>query len=591
MAHLTGLGLQNFRVFKDLVFFDFAPITVLTGTNNSGKSSVFKALLLLYENTKTNNFFNWLSLNTNEVSLGTAEYIRTESSNSEIIEITLKCKIKPTFKQIYENPNQVQHFTENDELKMIIQSVDLEEERQKTNEIKIESLFYLKMSLNCINGYESLGVRNLELFDNKKELLFSYKKQDGHNIRSILDINVQKILNDFIERKEKDYIKSPINYNNRIKNLTRSVFDTQKLNKTLGSLENKDKFIDRINYNLLYIARFGTDDINGYYRPTYYQEKDLHDDIFEVLNSNRACGYLIYIEDLFDNRYYRFTTFDDSVLESQKNEFKQYLDICGKFDLREYLDKNFRFFLYDFLPRQLELILKSFKKSINYSFIESVRANSQRLYTNQSQGTGFNSLLLQNKYNLSGDFINHWIREFGIADEIKFERIKGVATVITLRKNDKWSDLADFGYGVTQFLPILLKIYTQFEYIDDNKIDNTPKYLLIEEPETNLHPKLQSKIADMLVDALITFDIQFIIETHSEYFIRKLQYLVAKKEIKSKDVALYYLYEADKVPEGEKQVKKLDILPDGSLSDDFGEGFFDEATKWKFELLKLKNQN
>ena len=48
MAHLTGFGLENFRVFKEEIFFDFAPITIFTGTN-SGKSSVNKALLLLKE--------------------------------------------------------------------------------------------------------------------------------------------------------------------------------------------------------------------------------------------------------------------------------------------------------------------------------------------------------------------------------------------------------------------------------------------------------------------------------------------------------------------------------------------------------------
>lgn len=45
-THLKGFGLENFRVFKDYTYFDFAPITILTGPNNSGKSSLNKALLL-----------------------------------------------------------------------------------------------------------------------------------------------------------------------------------------------------------------------------------------------------------------------------------------------------------------------------------------------------------------------------------------------------------------------------------------------------------------------------------------------------------------------------------------------------------------
>jgi hypothetical protein len=51
---------------------------------------------------------------------------------------------------------------------------------------------------------------------------------------------------------------------------------------------------------------------------------------------------------------------------------------------------------------------------------------------------------------------------------------------------------------------------------------------------------------------------------------------------------IYYFNAPNNIPAGEPQVKKIEILEDGSLSDDFGSGFFDEATNWKFELLKLK---
>ncbi len=46
-AHITNLGLENFRVFKDKTHFEFAPITILTGTNSSGKSSLISAMEML----------------------------------------------------------------------------------------------------------------------------------------------------------------------------------------------------------------------------------------------------------------------------------------------------------------------------------------------------------------------------------------------------------------------------------------------------------------------------------------------------------------------------------------------------------------
>ena len=50
MSHFAGLSLENFRIFQERTDFEFAPITVLTGTNGSGKSSLIKALKLIQAN-------------------------------------------------------------------------------------------------------------------------------------------------------------------------------------------------------------------------------------------------------------------------------------------------------------------------------------------------------------------------------------------------------------------------------------------------------------------------------------------------------------------------------------------------------------
>jgi energy-coupling factor transporter ATP-binding protein EcfA2 len=47
---MNGIGFKNMKVFKEHQWFDFKPITLLTGTNNSGKSSVINAMQMLQEN-------------------------------------------------------------------------------------------------------------------------------------------------------------------------------------------------------------------------------------------------------------------------------------------------------------------------------------------------------------------------------------------------------------------------------------------------------------------------------------------------------------------------------------------------------------
>ena len=119
----------------------------------------------------------------------------------------------------------------------------------------------------------------------------------------------------------------------------------------------------------------------------------------------------------------------------------------------------------------------------------------------------------------------------------------------------------------------------------------TESTLILEEPEANLHPDFQSKLADVIVEAGKLFNIQFIIETHSEYFIRKLQYLTAKKELLPEHSVIYYFTNPNDLEEGERQVRELKIREDGILDGEFGSGFYDEATRLTVELLKLQNLN
>ncbi|MBK8626370.1 MAG: DUF3696 domain-containing protein [Saprospiraceae bacterium] len=158
-------------------------------------------------------------------------------------------------------------------------------------------------------------------------------------------------------------------------------------------------------------------------------------------------------------------------------------------------------------------------------------------------------------------------------EDLQFNLIEGYGMSIKLSKE---KSLYQVGYGVTQLLPIILQIA-----LFENSV------FIIEEPEANLHPALQSKMADMFMEAIQKFNIQLIVETHSEYLIRKLQYLTAKKEISTEDTQIYYFYPPEEVPEGENQIYPINILEDGSLSKNFGKGFFDEAGNLDLLLYQM----
>jgi predicted ATPase len=177
-------------------------------------------------------------------------------------------------------------------------------------------------------------------------------------------------------------------------------------------------------------------------------------------------------------------------------------------------------------------------------------------------------------------FINKWIKEFGFADELIIQTISSEKEIIGisyyLLEGKTKIPLGNSGLGINNLILLLINIQLA---------NNRNSIIALEEPEANLHPAYQSRLVDIISDSYS----KFIIETHSEYLVRKLQYFVAKNRFEEKDGVIYYFNNPNNIPKGEDQIREIKINKDGSLSDDFGSGFFDEATNIKFDLLRLKN--
>lgn len=189
-----------------------------------------------------------------------------------------------------------------------------------------------------------------------------------------------------------------------------------------------------------------------------------------------------------------------------------------------------------------------------------------------------------------GFYINKWLKLFEIGDSIQIKKDENFQLVaINIKKGNKVISIADEGFGVSQLLLTLFQIETIIlENISKDELSpySITSTLAIEEPEVHLHPKFQSLLADLIIDAYKTYNIHFIVETHSEYIIRKLQVLVAQKEIESDAISIVFIDHPNKKKRnGNKQVKNITIQENGILSESFGEGFYDEAARLAFELF------
>jgi AAA ATPase domain/Protein of unknown function (DUF3696) len=250
----------------------------------------------------------------------------------------------------------------------------------------------------------------------------------------------------------------------------------------------------------------------------------------------------------------------------------------------------------------IDKIINKINLSFNNTYVSSNRFQSKRSY-NFNDNSDFTSLL--NKIeNLKGSnkdvcltFINKWLEEFEIADQLilKPDIDTGDFKAFLKLNNDEIL-LADFGLGTNQLLPIIFSLGINYHTLDKNNVDEVlaERTVVIEEPEANLHPAMQSKLADLFLDAYKTFKVQIIAETHSEYLIRKLQFLVGctKGNLKTDDVAIYYFYKPNHPAVLNKevnQVEKIDIDEYGRLTKEFGSGFFDEADKIALDIFLLKH--
>ena len=68
----------------------------------------------------------------------------------------------------------------------------------------------------------------------------------------------------------------------------------------------------------------------------------------------------------------------------------------------------------------------------------------------------------------------------------------------------------------------------------------------MEQPEIHLHPSAQSALADVMIDVINSREdgedrnIQLIIETHSEHFLRRLQRRIAEDSVSQDRVSAYF---------------------------------------------------
>lgn len=170
--------------------------------------------------------------------------------------------------------------------------------------------------------------------------------------------------------------------------------------------------------------------------------------------------------------------------------------------------------------------------------------------------------------------------EVGVNFEIKFYAGEAYEFYVVDGDGTK-AHLADKGMGSLQAMMLILKIATIIRNNSENLNNAT---VIVEEPELNLHPALQSKLAEFFHFVNKEYKIKFIIETHSEYLIRMSQLIVAQEKYTTEEslnpnpFKVHY-FDMDSGP------YVMNFTENGKFDRNFGEGFYDEAVKKMMALI------
>ena len=176
------------------------------------------------------------------------------------------------------------------------------------------------------------------------------------------------------------------------------------------------------------------------------------------------------------------------------------------------------------------------------------------------------------------DVVDEWLQEISPGAHLQLETVPAADVLIAGFSFDRPGDVptsrfraTNVGFGLSYTLPVILALLSERGTL-----------CLIENPEAHLHPRGQTKLAELAVRASLA-DVQVIVETHSDHFMDGVRIAVRDGLISPDKTAIHYFER----PDGEAVVTSPQIDDDGRLST-WPAGFFDQHEENLEKLLAPK---
>lgn len=629
MLNIKGLLLGNFRVFSDTTSFRLAPVTILTGPNSSGKSTITGSFSLL-RNLDTCSLPFRVRLDSGKNPFGSFEMIASNRSKEKFI--TAGFDLYNII--LGENVRAVFTFEKGRNFDASVRNISIRYNGGNLFDFSFEqNRIQTHIGLHYLHG-KLKGIKSEK--DNFAELESNFRQirsnsgtyKDGPSIDEENHLKIFHVDNDLKRKNLNEYLKS--------RNITTKDYErlfyfygkhrilpgndgteaelTKKAARILSDYSDEQILFN--NELLLKILEIPAEtlDVQHLRNMIHKEFPDLFDCLVLLNNPDSLSNIVDHL------RRRNYSEWENDYLTIEMASSKRLKGIESVSELASAVDHHLqaRFDRSRFFRAVTELsmtregflqsyhryknvrALSSFCSLVLEKIIHDIQTDLERSVSLQLDGINPGMTvdfdhpmhdLIRNYSMIRGkdSFLKNWFKKLNLCDDFSIDTpVRGMGYFPGLMKNDEKKSLSTEGTGTRRLMMMLLGIANSRHYCDlrdyNEELQYYPGTIILEQPEAGLHPAWQAKLADIISDAKQEFGLNFVIETHSEHVINKLQYLVATGKLCSDDVVIYYLDNRSATP----QALEITVDQNGNLSREIPGAYIDEEDRRAMGLFKLR---
>ena len=543
---LTNIKFKNYKSFSEGKI-EIRPITLLVGANSVGKSSILQLLLMLQQTALSDkNYKSALKLHGGNVSMGEGINLLKRKEVSKKLTITIGFDNKD-LQELFTTKLLTQYCQE-----LLLYASFLDNIFKDENESESDKSLFTTI-VNTLTGRNGPSK--------------SYKRSEL-DLRFLLNEN-QIIIEKtpFYELIEKTATKlEKIRVKNMSEKLKENIF-FMRSNFNFSNLSSKkEEYL--LSYDVLEkLSQKILDDKFELSYEIFYKDKVLVISKISLLNSKNEL-FTFEFDEHHENRLLNLKSdflLDENRKDSRKNipihDLKKLFEsprtifsfLNNDYDKVRLMQEDkysvFSFIMYQILSNAVISARSNFTENkINY--VSPLRAHPKRYYfldkarVNSSvdtlDGDALTEILKENGQ--LKEQVNSWLRKFNL--EVDVSPLQDIIHKIVVSQNSLSLDITDVGFGISQILPVIIQGFL-----------STPQSItVIEQPEIHIHPKMQADLADLFIDIVqkkdknsnVSINKFLIVETHSEYLLKRLRRRISEGIISPENVAIYLISQPNK---------------------------------------------